>query len=225
MTFNEISNEAVCEKCNWAWRSRGQYDGIPRKCPKCGSYNWNEKTRKYDILIGRSCGTDEETGRLKLCVIPYVDHPGFQTDDVFYITVDDLKTYMFNKRHPAGSALIFIGSLEIQENLELKINEMRLIYCHEATLNHYLSTPYLHFNIRSHYERQKALKKYNEELLLKEQAEAEKQQAKIEAARLRLEKDAELKAQILDAELKINDAAAPVDEKLSAIAFLEKVRR
>ena len=166
MTFNEISFEAVCEKCSWNWRSRS--NDMPRKCPKCGAYAWNSGTRKMDYIIARSCGTEPGTDRMQFCVIDFIDNPKTVTEDRFFITRDDIDTYLRNKRFPIGSGLTFIGNFEIGEDLQLKIIECKLIYGHEATMNNYLSTVYLHYNIKSFYERQKALKKYEEDLKQKE---------------------------------------------------------
>ena len=221
MTYDEKTMKAECDRCKHQWQTRGQK---PSRCPKCSAYAWDSGTRKYEALICRVNGTEPETGRLELSIIPYVDHPGFQTDDICYLTKEDQAAYMFNRRHPIGSALVMVGTMELQENLELKIQEMRLIYCHEANLQTYISTPYLFYNIKSFHERKKQLAKYEEQLRQKEIAEAEARDLKIEAARIKLEKEAKLKGQVLEAEAVISSAAATTEDKLKAIAFLEKVK-
>jgi len=182
---------------------------------------WNSGLRKFSVIIARSCKIEEETGRLKLCILEYVDRPGIETEEVFYITKEDLNKYMFNKRCPTGSALIFIGNLEICDQ-ELKINEMRLIYCHEVAFSSYMSSVDCFYNIRSFYERQKALKKHEEELQRKEQIEEERKQEAIKAARKRLDAAKERQKQIEEAERMIANESASTDEKMRAIAFLKK---
>lgn len=175
-------------------------------------------------MIGRACGIEPGTDMQKFCILEYIDNPHVVTDDVFYITKDDIDTYLRNKRFPTGSGLVFLGNFEIGDGNILVINECKLIYCHEALLNNYSSVPYCHFNIRSFYQRKLALEKYNEQLRQKEIAEAEARDLKITNARNKLESEAKLTESILAAEAKIQDITATTEEKLSAIAFLEKQR-
>lgn len=223
MSYDEKTLKAECDRCKHQWQVRSQ--SISQRCPKCSSYNWNTGSRKYEVLIARACGVEPGTDMQKFCILEYIDNPHVVTDDVFFITKDDIDTYLRNKRFPTGSGLVFLGNFEKGDGNILVINECKLIYCHEALLNNYSSTPYCHFNVRSFYERKKQLAKYEEQLRQKEIAEAEARDLKITTARNKLENEAKLKGQVLEAEVVVQDGAATTEDKLKAIAFLEKVKR
>ena len=183
---------------------------------------WNSGTRKYTSIIARAGTENPKTHYREFCIIDYVDSPAVISDDVFYVSKEDLDRYLGSVRYPPGSALTWIGSFHITEEKLLVINELKLVYCHTATYLSYSSSVNCLFNIRSFYERAKTLKKYEEDKLLKEQLEDERKQEAIKAARARLDTAREKQKQIEEAERKINDESTPIEEKMKAVAFLGK---
>lgn len=214
--YNSLTLEATC-KCGFSWRSRSGKQ--PRKCPKCGSVAWNCDTKKYTSIIARIGQSNETTGYREACFIEYVDSPSVVTDSLFYISKKDQETY-FNGRSPPGSALILLGNYEIGEDKLLKINEMKLVFCFEATFRSYVSTVSCLYNIKSFYQKQAALKQYNEDQLLKEQMEDAKKETAIKAARARLDAARAKDLKVAEAERMLEDANVSTDAKMEAIKLL-----
>lgn len=187
--YDEITHECTCNRCNHTWRSRG--DKAPTVCASCTSKLWNSGKRKLDVIISRTCGNaPEKEGYEKFMILEFVDNPNIESEDVFYISKEELDKYIFMKRRPTGSAMVFVGDFEIQEDQELKINELKLIYLHEATFNGYMSSVDCLYNVKSYYERLKDLKRREEERERKAREEEEQKQRMLEIARQKLEEDA-----------------------------------
>jgi hypothetical protein len=186
---------------------------------------WQEKTksRKLDCIIARVCGPDpEREGLLKMCILEYADKPAVVNDDVFYITQADIDKY-FWPRYTAGSALVFVGDFEVQESLELKINQCTLIFYIEAGWGReYSGIVSLMYSIKSYHEKLKTQKLRDAEKLLEAAREEERQQQLIEQARKRIEEAAQRQLQVEAAKATIANESATVEERLSAIAFLER---
>ncbi len=171
--YDEVTHECTCERCGHSWRSRG--DKPPTVCSSCTRRNWNSKAREFEVIIARSCGSGEN-GSLKLCKLDYIDSPKVETDDVFYISKEDLDKYLKNQRYPIGSALVIIGKTELEaETLEIK--NLNLVFVIEPGFNFYQSGVTMAFNIKSFYERQKLIKKEKE---LQEQKAREAEQKQLE---------------------------------------------
>lgn len=147
MTFNNLTLEATCGKCSNSWRSRTGEE--PKKCPKCGSMAWNNGLRKYSSIIARVGTEDPKTHYRAFAIIDFVDNPAVTSDDVFYIKESDINTYLVSARFPPGSAVIFIGNLEIGEDKLLIINELKLVYIHAAMYLSYNSAVTCAYNIKS----------------------------------------------------------------------------
>lgn len=179
------------------------------------------RSTKYPLKIVRACGLEKETDRMKFCIIDYIDSPVIVSEDIFYISKKDLDTYFANARCPPGSVIVLIGNLEIVDK-ELKINEIKLIYGHQATFSSYQSSVDCVYNIRSFYERQKAVKRYEDELKNTEKLEEERKQNAIKEARRRLDAVKLKNEHVLKAEQTINDDSVSIDEKIQAIAFLRQ---
>lgn len=146
-----------------------------------------------------------------------------ETEDVFYMTREDKNKYLYGARFPGGSALVFVGDFEISEDQELKVNEMKLIFCQEPGFTTYISSVSCIYNIKSFYEKQKELKRRQEEAEKLAILEEERKQKLLEAARQKIEAEAEKHRKIEEAKQKIAENSTPIDEKLQAIAFLEQV--
>lgn len=217
MTFNNLTLEASCDKCKTVWRSRT--GNISKKCHKCESTVWNSGTKKYSVIIARAVSVDEKTGYRQFCIIDYIDSPATVSEDIFYIGKKDLDTYFAGRSLP-GSGLTLVGSMEIGEDHLLTIHEMKLVYCHESTFLSYLFTVSCLYNIKSFYQRQATLKKFEEDKLLKEQLENERKEEAVRLARKRLDAVQAKKLQILEAENTIKSDTVSMEERLKAIEFL-----
>jgi len=218
--YNELTHECKCNRCGHSWRSRGETK--PAVCAKCTSKLWDNGTRKLDYIIARAYGREENGERLKFCILDYIDKPGIETEDIFYMKKEDTDKYLLNRRFPGGSGMVFIGSFEIGEDQELKVHEMKLIYCHEVGFREYLSVNCL-FNIRSFYERQKEAKRREEEEARKAALEGQRKQELLEAARKKIEEEAQRLAALEAAKRTIiSDEGATTEEKLRAVALLEQ---
>lgn len=210
--------ECTCDRCSHIWRSRTD---TPKKCPSCGSFNWNSGTRKFTHIISRACG-QEENRSFKFCILDYVDTPETTTDDVFYIREEDIDRYIKNQRMPGGSALVFIGDFEIGEDRNLIINELKLVYCHAAGFKQYISSVNCIYNIKSFYERKKAEKLRQEEAERNAILEEEQKRNRIEAAQRKLQTEAEKQNRLEIAKQKLADESIPLDERLKYLAELEQ---
>ena len=219
MTYNKLTLDCTC-KCGFSWK--GRCKNPPVKCPSCGSRKWNSDTRTFTSLISRAGKEDTKTGFREFCIIDYVDAPAVVTDDVFYVSKEDTDKYLTSQRYPPGSAVIWIGNFEIGEDNLLKIDTLKLVYCHTSTFLSYNSQCNCIYNIASFYNKKKAQKRYEEEKLLKEIREEQRKQKAIQEARERLNAAKERKAQEEEAERIINDAATPTDEAVNAIKFLRR---
>jgi len=218
MTFNETSFECKCDRCSHSWRARTSEP--PKKCPSCTSILWNSGTRKFQCIISRACEKDENGDGRKFCIIEYVDKPDITTEDMFYIKPDDMQRYLKNARMPAGSAVIFVGDLEIGENKVLNIKELKLVYCHERAFRVYGSLNCI-YNIQSFHEKQKAEKLRKEEAARQAIREEERKKAMIEAAKQKLEIEAEKQRKLEIAKQKIADDSTPIDEKIKLLAEIQ----
>lgn len=169
MTFNKNTFECECRNCQHQWRARTPH--LPRKCPKCTSVNWNESgNKKFPVIIARSCGWEENGNRFVFCILERVESPEIITEDIFYMTNEDLNIYLNRSSYPPGSAVVFIGDLEIDGEKELVVNEMSLIYIHGKAFRTYNSLTCA-YNINSFYVRRKTQKRYAE---IEEQRQASK---------------------------------------------------
>lgn len=135
MTYNPETLEFICDRCLHIWRPRTD---TPKKCPSCGSANWNAGTRKFSCLLARACGTVQETGYRKFCILQELTTPEAVTDDVFYIDPEK-NAYIQKVRAPEGSALLFIGDLEIGQDEAMTTRDLKLLYVHEAFMRSYIS--------------------------------------------------------------------------------------
>lgn len=219
MTFNSLTLEACCDKCKTTWRSRT--GNIPKKCHKCGSATWNDGTRKFTSIIARIGIEDHKTGMRELCFIDFIDSPMITSEDIFYVSKKDIETY-FAGRSPPGSGIVILGRFFIGEDKLLKINEMKLVLCFEATFRSYVSTVSCLYNIKSFYQKQEALKKYEEDKLLKEQQENKRKEEAIKAAKERLNAARARDLKILEAERMLEDDTVSNTDKMAAIALLRK---
>jgi phage FluMu protein Com len=192
MTFNKETLEATCNKCFHSWRARTEY---PRKCPSCTSVNWNDSgNRKYPVIVSRSCGKEETGNRMVFCILERVESPDIISEDIFYMKEEDVNNYLRGSSYPAGSAVVFVGDMEVNSEGELIVNEMNLIYIHEKAFRAYSSGVKCAYNLASYYERQKSYKRLEE---IREQEQA----ALAERRKLNLE---EKKKQLDEEQLKIN---------------------
>lgn len=190
MTYDKNTYDCKCNACGHEWRARTPH--LPRKCPKCTSVKWNDSgNKKYPVIIARACGKEESGDRAVFCILDRIESPDIITEDIFYMTAEDEVKYLNGCRYPTGSALVFIGDIEIDEAGELIVNEMNLIYIHEKSFRRYVSSVSCGYNINAFYERQKAYKRYAE---LEEERQAgieERRKANLEAQKARLEEDQE----------------------------------
>jgi hypothetical protein len=221
MTFNSLTLEACCDKCKTAWRSRT--GNIPKKCHKCGSTAWNNGTRSFTSLILRAGLVDEKTGYRQYCTLNYIDSPVIVSDNILYIIKEDQATYL-NGRSPPGSGIILLGNFIADEDNLLKIKELVLAFCFEATFLSYLSTVSCLYNIKSFYQKQATLKKFNEDQLLKEQAEDKRKEETVQAARKRIDIADAKRLKTLECEKIINDDSNSIsmEERFKAVEYLGK---
>lgn len=125
-----------------------------------------------------------------------------------------------NGRSLPGSALVLVGNFEVDDNKLLKVNEMKLVFCFEATFLSYQSSVTCLYNIKSFYQKQATLRKFNEDQLLKEQEDQIRKEEAIKAARARVDASREKQKQTPEAERKINDDSVSMEERLKAVEFL-----
>jgi len=218
--YNNITQECIC-RCSNKWQART--GKIPVKCPQCGSRAWNRDVKTYTSIICRAGKEDPKTGYREFCFLEYIDAPAIVSEDIFYISKDDLNKF-FSGRSPPGSGIVMLGSFEVDETKLLKIIEMKLVFCFESTFLSYLSTVSVLYNIKSFYQKQAALKKYNEDLLLKEILEDQKKEEAIKAARKRIYAADAKRLKTLECEKIISDDSNSIsmEDRLKAIEFLGK---
>lgn len=198
MVFDKNTYECECNSCSHTWRARTPH--LPKKCPKCTSVNWNETgNKKYPVIVARSCGWEENEDRFVFCILDRIESPDILTEDIFYMRRDDFNSYLQGHSVPPGSAVVFIGSLEVDGDHELVVNEMNLIYIHGKAFRTYNSLTCA-YNINSFYERQKASKRYAELEEQRQASKAEKRKVNIEEQKKLLDEEQErinLRRQIL----------------------------
>lgn len=219
--FDSISHSCVCNRCGHTWKSRGE--DKPKTCAKCTSKLWDDGSRKFDYIIARLYGREENGDRLKFCIIPYVDKPIVETDDIFYVNQEDANKY-FKGRYGAGSAVVLIGSFEIGEDQLLQINEMKLIYVHSVGFREYLTDATCLYNIKSYYEAIKEAQRLREEAERKALLEEQRKQERLAAALRKLEEEEARAQEVAAAKRTLSDETADTETKLKAVAFLERVR-
>lgn len=134
MTFNILTLDCTCGKCSYSWKART--DEAPRKCPSCGSMAWNAGVRKFTSILARA-GQEMPDKSREFCILELLTHPGHETDDIFYLSADSIKTYFYRSKMPLGSALLFFGDFEIGEDKVLYIKDLKLVYCHERAFRAY----------------------------------------------------------------------------------------
>lgn len=220
--YNEITHECTCAKCGHSWRSRGEKP--PVCCTACTSRNWNSGSRKFQVIVCKACGNaPEKPGFFKYGFLDYVDTPNVEPDSFFYITSEEVQKYLPGRSCPIRSAVIFVGDCELNdESMELKINECKLVYVHEAGYNTYLSVATCVYNIKSYYNKLAEIKRSKAEAERRAIEEEEHKQRLLENARQKLEEDAIKRRMIEEAKQKITDESTPIEEKIKAIAFLEQ---
>lgn len=128
------------------------------------------------------------------CILERVESPDIISEDIFYMKEEDVNNYLRGSSYPAGSAVVFVGDMEVNSEGELIVNEMNLIYIHEKAFRAYSSGVKCAYNLASYYERQKSYKRLEE---IREQEQA----ALAERRKLNLE---EKKKQLDEEQLKIN---------------------
>lgn len=199
MTYNKTTFDCTCNACSHEWRARTPH--LPKKCPKCTSVKWNDSgNKKYSVIVSRACGKEENSERSVFCILEMVDNPETITDDIFYVKEEDFSSYLKGNNVPPGSAVVFIGDMEIDAERELIINEMTLIYIHQKAFRGYTSDVKCGYNINSYYEKQKQNKRYAELEEDRQRIANEKRKANLEDQKKKLEEEQEklnMKRQIL----------------------------
>ena len=199
MTFDKNTYDCKCNACSHEWRARTPH--LPRKCPKCTSVKWNDSgNKKYSVIVSRACGKEENSERSVFCILERIDRPDIITEDIFYMREEDFNSYLKGNSVPTGSAVVFIGDMEISEAGELVVNEMSLIYVHQKSFRTYLSSVVCGYNINSFYERQKQYKRYGELEEERQRQVEEKRKAKLKAQKVNIDEEQkrlDLKRQIL----------------------------
>lgn len=76
-------------------------------------------------------------GSREFCILELLTHPGDETQDIFYLSSQDIKTYFYRAKMPLGSALLLFGDFEIGEDKVLYIKDLKLVYCHERAFRAY----------------------------------------------------------------------------------------
>jgi hypothetical protein len=176
------------------------------------------------VIVCKAFGlAPEKAGFFKFGFLEYVDTPNVEPDSFFYITSEEVQKYLPGRSCVIRSAVIFVGDFELGEDLELKINECRLVYVHEAGHNSYLSIATCVYNIKSYYNKLAEIKRMEAEAERKALEEEQHKQRLLEIARQKLEEQAIKERMIEEAKNKITDESAPMEEKIKAIAFLEQV--
>ncbi len=144
--------------CLWSCLEKSHRVSKPVKCPKCTSIRWDDNiNRKFNVLIARSNGPDPETKVSQFCIMDKVDSPLIITEDTFSISGDIIRNYFNHAHYPIGSAIVFIGDLELNSDRELVVNDMNLIYIHEVGFRSY-SGVYCVYNACDLYARQELIK-------------------------------------------------------------------
>jgi hypothetical protein len=118
MSFNTLTLDCTCGKCNYSWKARTEE--APKKCPSCGSMAWNSGSRKFTSILARAGQTMPDNSR-EFCILELLTHPGDKTSDIFYLSADSIKTYFNRVRMPGGSVILFYGEFEIGEDKVLYI--------------------------------------------------------------------------------------------------------
>jgi len=220
--YNEVTKEASCNKCGYSWRSRGD---APKVCPRCTSARWQDSVRKFDVIIAKIL--PGEDGQHKFGIIPFVDKPSTESNDIFYITQEDYPKYFYGllarTRCKINSAVTLIGDFEIGGDLILKIKECKLIFAFSQGLGREYVDDACIFNIRSFYEAQKETKRREEEAQKLAILEEERKHERLQEALKRIEVEAEAEKRREEARATLADESIPIEERMKAVAFLEKV--
>jgi hypothetical protein len=215
--YNETTKECVCDRCSHKWVSRGSE---PLTCAKCTSKLWNSGKRKFDVIISRLCGKDpENTERMKFCILPFVDMPSIETDDVFYVNMEDYNRY-FPIRLGATSAVTWVGSFVIPEDKVLQIEDVNLIYSHPVGFTSYLNMVELVFSKKSVAEKQRELDRRKKEAAEKALRDKQEQERLLELAKKKIEANAGRRKEIENAEKVVLDESVSVEDRIKALSFL-----
>lgn len=158
---------------------------------------------------------------MKFSILPFIDLPSIETDDVFYINMEDYRRY-FPIRFGANSAVILIGSFVIPEDKVLQIEDINLIYAHPVGFTSYLNMVELVFNKKSVIEKQRELERKKREAAEKALRDKEEQERLLELAKKKIEANAGRRKEIQEAEKKVLDESIPVEERIKALSFLER---
>ncbi len=215
--YNEVTKECSCDRCGHSWISRGSK---PRTCSRCTSKLWDSGNRKFDVIISRLCGKDpENTERMKMCILPFVDSPSITTDDVFYMNMDDFNRYVPG-RTGATSAVVMIGSFVIPEDKVLQIEDMSLVYAHLVGFTTYVNSVELKFNKKSVIEKQRELERMKKEAAEKALRDEEEKKRVLELAKKKIQENAGRRQEIEKAEKVVLDESISIEERVQALSFL-----
>lgn len=135
MTYNPQTLDSTCDKCSYSWK--GRTGEAPKKCPSCGSMAWNSGVRKFTSILARAGDEDQKTKDREFCILDLLTDPSTITTDTFFISAQDIKTYLNRARMPIGSAVLFVGEFEVHDNKQLIIKDLKLVYCHERAFRAY----------------------------------------------------------------------------------------
>lgn len=217
--YNEVTKDCICDRCGHSWISRGSE---PKTCAKCTSKLWNSGNRKFDVIIAKFYGKDPENAeRMKFCILPFVDRPSVETNDVFYINMEDYRRY-FPIRFGANSAVILIGSFVIGEDKVLQIEDVNLIYSHPAGFTSYLNMVELCFNKKSVIEKQREADRRKKAEAEKAIRDEEEKKRILELATKKIQENAGRRKEIQEAEKKVLDESIPTEERIRALGFLNE---
>jgi hypothetical protein len=215
--YNEVTKECSCDRCGHSWISRGSE---PKTCAKCTSKLWNSGNRKFDVIIARFCGKDpENTERMKFCILPFVDLPSIETDDVFYVNMEDFRRY-FPINIGIASAITWVGSFVIGDDKVLQIEDVNLIYSHPAGFTSYLNMVELVFSQKSVAEKQRELDRRKKEAAEKALRDKQEQERLLELARKKIQANAGRRKEIENAEKVVLDESVSVEDRIKALSFL-----
>lgn len=215
--YNEVTKDCICDRCGHSWISRGSE---PKTCAKCTSKLWNSGNRKFDVIIAKFYGKDPENAeRMKFCILPFVDRPSVETNDVFYINMEDYRRY-FPIRFGANSAVILIGSFVIGEDKVLQIEDVNLIYAHPVGFTSYLNMVELVFNKKSVIEKQRELERKKKEEAEKVLRDKQEQERLLELAKKKIQENAGRRQEIEKAEKIVLDESVSVEDRIKALSFL-----